>query len=178
MSENDLTLDTVEDVRALRIVAASPQSWERVSPQVKSAITVPLAKMMALGGTLDDLLAAVEDCLQTLAHPTNQNFARTTTAIGHVNLSLDLALENRQHANAALGAKIRRTNRTSAKKKGVRVRANAEADRDVRVAAIAYRNRCPYSREHSTRALAAHVARTLTRKPNSIRATLKRLGIK
>jgi hypothetical protein len=103
MRENDLTLETVEDLQALRTAAASPQAWALVSPQVKSALTLPLAKMMSLGGTMDDLLAAIEDSLQTLAHPVNQNLARTMTALQHVNLSLDYSLGRRDDEQRRVG---------------------------------------------------------------------------
>ena len=174
-----LTLDDPAHVRALRDAATVPESWARVSPGVKNALTIPTAKFQALGGSLDDLFVAILDSLALLRHPINQHLARTMTAIEHVNFSLEVTLDNRHHENVTLGAAIRRINTTAAKKRGVRLRAkSATGDTKIRDKAATYRRQHPHSRRgHSTRALAVYLARTLNRPVNTVRAALRRLRI-
>ena len=172
-----LTLDDPAHVQALRDLATVPESWALVSPGVTNALVIPTAKIEALGGSLDDLFVAILGSLAMLRHPRNRNLSRQMTALEHVNLSLDVTLEDRHNDNATLGAKTRRTNTTNAKL-AAKVR-GAVGDANVSRMSAAYRRRHPYDRgQHSTRALAAYLARELERNENGVRAALKRLGIK
>jgi hypothetical protein len=146
-------LTRLDDVKALRALAARPDEWPvKAPPHVQSELVLPLAKMQVLGGTLDDLLAAIENSLQVLAHPSNANLARTMTAIEHVNLSLDISLANHHDADRERGAKRRRQQPALAAT-GVEARRNkplSAFDRAVRE----YFERHP---EHSSMAAARHL---------------------
>jgi hypothetical protein len=87
------TLDDPTFVRAIRKAAKMPHLWELVAPAALEALVIPTVKIERLGGSLDDLLGMLLESLEVLRHPIHQNFARHTSAIEHVNLSLDLRLQ-------------------------------------------------------------------------------------
>jgi hypothetical protein len=90
------SLDDPAFVQAIReALKAGLEPWERVEPTALNALVLPTAKIHALGGTLDDLLLMLFDSLKTLQHPANRNFARQTSALKHVDQSLDERLRNR-----------------------------------------------------------------------------------
>lgn len=93
------------------------------------------------------------------------------------------ALERRQPvltADAALGRKVRAKNRTAARAPRVDVQANIRTRDDaITSAARTYRQRHPYdAATHSTRALAAHLARMLNRPEATIRRRLRTLRLR
>lgn len=81
--------------------------------------------------------------------------------------------------DAALGAR-RRVQKRRASLTAARGRTEnaGKYDERIRAEAAAYRSRHPYSREHSTRALAAHLSIRIRRKVSTIRARLAALGLR
>ena len=82
-------------------------------------------------------------------------------------------------ADAALGRKQRRNNQEfAARSAGIRRDEARRADRQIAREAADYRSRHPHGREHSTRALAAHIARVLQRPEGTIRRRLAKLNLR
>jgi hypothetical protein len=88
-------LDDPVFVAAIREAAATPELWALVAWPAQNALVLPTVKIKLLGGSLDDLLAMLLDSMEILRHPANQNFARHTSALQHVDQSLDIHLQSR-----------------------------------------------------------------------------------
>lgn len=115
-------------VSAVREAAeAGPAYWEMVAPSVKSLLFMSTVKIESLGGTLDDLLAMLLDSLDLLAHPRNRNFARQTSALEQVELSLDFRLQQRLDADAERGRRNLESVRAAGRAKGKKARKKSKA---------------------------------------------------
>jgi hypothetical protein len=78
-----------------------------------------------------------------------------------------------------MGAKRRsRQQQNSGKAAHARRRKTARSDAQIRALAVSYRSDHPLSREHSTRSLAAYMARRLKANESTIRGRLAKLGLK
>jgi hypothetical protein len=97
------TLDDPAFVRAIRKAATVPALWSLVAPTAREALAVPTMKIERLGGSRDDLLASLLQSLEVLRHPINQNFAKHTSAIEHVDQSLDVYLQSRRDVETDYG---------------------------------------------------------------------------
>jgi hypothetical protein len=98
------TLADPEFVKAIRTAAKDPALWPLVNPAVRTEqLTIPELKIKRLGGSRDDLLAAILDNLETLSHPSNRNFAQQTSALQLVTEEIDRRLEDLMRAEAERG---------------------------------------------------------------------------
>lgn len=111
------TLDDPVFVWAIRKAAKAPRLWALVSPAAQEALAMPTVKIRHLGGTLDDLLATLLECIDIMGHPINRNFALHTTPLQHVRTSLDIHLQNRLDADVDRGRRNLKGTQTANKMK-------------------------------------------------------------
>jgi hypothetical protein len=120
-------LTTAASVRGLRAAARHPTRWAQVDPRVKEALFLPEVKMRQLGGTLDDVFAALLTSIKTLAHPVNRALSRTMTPLDLVNQDLDLSLTQRAEADRARGRRATASPATARRAKATKADRRAEA---------------------------------------------------
>lgn len=84
---NGARLTDAAGATIVRAAASAPHLWAYVHPDVKNALVMLEAQIAVLGGTRDDLLAAIEQW-----------------GIGHVRTSLELQLEDRRDWNIGRAA--------------------------------------------------------------------------
>ena len=94
------SLATAASVQTLRSAARDPELWARVAARVKEQIAWPLAQMRALGGTRDDLFAALLVAFEVLAHPRNRTLATTLSPFDLLRQDLDRSLRHLEDERA------------------------------------------------------------------------------
>ena len=92
-------------------------------------LLLPTVKIESLGGSLDDLLGVLLDNTKAWQDPRSRNSTPRTSALEHVNDSLDLCLKIRQEIDAVRGGKALVATKlagvVSAKRRRQNSRANA-----------------------------------------------------
>jgi hypothetical protein len=147
------------------------------------AATAPLDVVQADGDMALELVTALAGLL-ALCDEARADFGEIQRRIDahepldHILAELWAAVDARQEAEADRYRRNASKAQRAAKRRGRDIAARvAESDATIQRLAVAFRNRYPHTRQHSTRALSAYLARTMNMPAPTVRRRLKALGI-